>query len=63
MERNVGRKDQAVRFVIASGAIAMGIFAKRRWLKTLGFSIGGTELATAISRCSPLNRALGRNTA
>lgn len=63
MKRNVGGKDQAVRFVIAGGAIAMGIFAKRRWLKTLGFSIGGTELATAISRCSPLNRALGRNTA
>jgi DUF2892 family protein len=63
MERNVGGKDRGVRFVIAAGAIAMGIFTKRKWLRTLGFSIGGTELATAISRCSPLNRALRRNTA
>ena len=63
MQRNVGGKDRTVRFMIASGAIVMGIFAKRRWLRTLGFSVGGAELASAISGCSPLNRALGRNTA
>ena len=63
MKRNVGGKDQTVRFMIASGGIAMGLFAKRSWLKAVGFSLGGAELATAISRYSPLNRALGRNTA
>jgi hypothetical protein len=29
----------------------------------LGFSIGGAELATAITRYSPLNECLHRNTA
>jgi Inner membrane protein YgaP-like, transmembrane domain len=63
MKRNVGGKDQTVRFIIASAGITMGLFAKRRWLKALGFSLGGAELATAIVRHSPVNRLLGRNTA
>lgn len=63
MKRNVGGKDQTVRLMIASGGIAMGLFAKRGWLKALGFSIGGAELAAAIARYSPLNKALGRDTA
>jgi Protein of unknown function (DUF2892) len=63
MKRNVGGKDQTVRFMIASAGVAIGIFAKRGWVKALGFSVGGAELATAIARYSPLNRLLGRNTA
>ena len=63
MKRNVGGKDQAVRFMIASAGVTMGLFAKRRWLKALGFSIGGAELASAITRYSPLNDCLHRNTA
>ena len=63
MRRNVGGKDQTVRFMIASAGIMMGLFAKRRWIRALGFSIGGGELATAISRYSPMNEMLGRNTA
>ena len=63
MKRNVGGRDQMVRFVIASSGITMGLFAKRGWLKALGFSIGGAELATAIVRYSAINRILGRNTA
>lgn len=62
MKRNVGGKDQTVRFMIASAGIAIGLFAKRRWIKTLGFSIGGGELATAITRYDPLNHLIGRNT-
>jgi hypothetical protein len=41
----------------------MGLFAKRGWLKALGFSIGGSELATAITRYCPLNQLVGRKTA
>jgi Inner membrane protein YgaP-like, transmembrane domain len=63
MKRNVGGKDQTVRFMIASAGIMMGLFAKRGWLKALGFSIGGTELATAITRRSLLNQLLGRKAA
>ncbi len=63
MKRNVGGKDQTVRFMIASAGITMGLFAKRGWIKALGFSIGGAELATAISRYSPVNRVLRRDTA
>ena len=63
MKRNVGTKDQTVRFMIASAGIMMGLFAKRGWIKALGFSIGGTELATAITRRSPLNQLLGRKAA
>ena len=63
MKRNVGAKDQTVRFMIASAGIMMGLFAKRGWIKALGFSIGGTELATAITRRSPLNQLLGRKAA
>ncbi|HYH01384.1 MAG TPA: DUF2892 domain-containing protein [Terriglobales bacterium] len=63
MRRNLGGRDQTVRLIIASAGITMGLFAKRGWLKALGFGIGGTELATAISRYSPLNSILGRNTA
>jgi len=63
MERNVGGRDQTVRFMIASAGLAIGLFAKRGWIKALGFSIGGTELATAIARYSPLNAVVGRNTA
>jgi Protein of unknown function (DUF2892) len=63
MKRNVGGKDQTVRFMIASAGVATGVFAKRRWLKALGFGVGGAELATAITRYSPLNRLVGRNTA
>ena len=63
MKRNVGGKDQTIRFMIASAGIMMGLFAKRGWIKALGFSLGGAELATAISRYSPLNEVLGRNTA
>jgi len=65
MKRNVGKgtKDQTVRFMIASGGIMMGLFAKRGWLKALGFSLGGAELTTAIVRYSPLNTLLRRSTA
>ncbi len=63
MKRNVSGKDQTVRFMIASAGIMMGLFAKRGWLKAVGFSIGGTELATAITRRSPLNQLLGRKAA
>jgi hypothetical protein len=63
MKRNVGGKDQTIRFMIASAGITMGLFAKRGWLKALGFSIGGAELATAIARYSPLSEVLGRNVA
>lgn len=63
MKRNVGGRDQTVRFMIASAGIMMGLFAKRGWLKALGFSLGGAELATAISRYSPLNSVLRRDTA
>ena len=63
MKRNVGGKDQTARFMIASAGVAIGVFAKRRWLKALGFSIGGAELASAITRYSPLNECLRRNTA
>jgi Inner membrane protein YgaP-like, transmembrane domain len=63
MKRNVGGKDETARLMIASAGIAMGLFAKRGWIKALGFSLGGTELVTAITRYSPLNKALGRNTA
>jgi hypothetical protein len=49
--------------MIASGGITMGLFAKRGWLKALGFGVGGAELASAITRYSLLNRLLGRNTA
>jgi hypothetical protein len=63
MERNVGGRDQMVRFVIAGAGITMGLFAKRGWLKGLGFGIGGTELATAIIRYSLFNKVLHRNTA
>ena len=59
MKRNVGGRDQTVRLMIASAGIAIGLFAKRGWIKALGFSIGGTELA----RYSPVNELLGRNTA
>ncbi len=62
MKRNVGGKDQTVRFMIASAGISMGLFAKRKWLKALGFSLGGAELATAITRYSPFNQLVGRNT-
>ena len=63
MKRNVGRKDQTVRFMIASAGIAIGLFAKRGWIKALGFSVGGTELATAITRRSPLNQLVGKKAA
>jgi DUF2892 family protein len=63
MRRNVGGKDRTVRWMIASAGIAMGLFAKRGWIKALGFSIGGSELTTAITQYSPLNAALHRNTA
>ena len=63
MERNLGGRDQTVRLMIASAGVAIGLFAKRGWIKALGFSIGGTELATAIARYSPLNKLLNRNTA
>jgi hypothetical protein len=63
MKRYVGGKDQTVRFMIASAGITMGLFAKRGWLKALGFSIGGVELATAITRYSPLNQLVGRKAA
>lgn len=63
MKHNVGGKDQTIRFMIASAGIMMGLFAKRGWIRALGFSLGGAELATAIARFSPLNEVLGRNTA
>lgn len=63
MKHNVGHKDQTVRFMIATSGISIGLFAKRGWIKALGFVIGGTELATAITKYSLLNRALRRNTA
>jgi hypothetical protein len=63
MKRNVGGKDETVRLMIASAGVTMGLFAKRGWLKALGFSLGGAELATAIARHSLLNRVLRRSTA
>jgi Inner membrane protein YgaP-like, transmembrane domain len=63
MKRNLGGKDQTVRFMIASAGITMGLFAKRGWIRAVGFGVGGAELATAISRHSLLNKALHRNTA
>ena len=63
MKRNVGGKDQTARFMIASAGVAIGLFAKRGWIKALGFSIGGAELASAITRYSPLNECMHRNTA
>jgi hypothetical protein len=63
MKRNLGGKDQTARFMIGSAGIAIGLFAKRGWIKALGFSIGGAELASAITRYSPLNQCLHRNTA
>jgi hypothetical protein len=63
MKRNVGGKEQTARFMIASVGITMGLFAKRGWLKALGFSIGASELAAAITRHSPLNKVLHRNAA
>jgi hypothetical protein len=62
MKRNVGGKDQTARLMIGSAGIAIGLFAKRGWIKALGFSIGGAELATAIARYSLVNRVLKRNT-
>ncbi len=62
MKKNVGGKDQTIRFMIASAGVAIGLFAKRRWIKALGFSVGGAELATAITRYSPLNQLAGRST-
>lgn len=62
MERNLGGTDRTIRLMIASGGIMMGLFAKRSWLKALGFGIGGGELAVALARQSPLNKVLGRNT-
>jgi hypothetical protein len=61
MKRNVGGKDQTVRFMIASAGIMMGLFAKRSWIRALGFAIGGVELASAISRYSLLNEVVGRD--
>jgi len=65
MKHNIGSgtKDQTVRFMIASSGIALGLFAKQRWLKALGFSLGGAELTAGIVRYSLLNRLLGRSTA
>jgi hypothetical protein len=62
MKHNVGRKDQTVRFMIASSGISIGLFAKRGWIKALGFAVGGAELATAITRYSPLYQFAGKNT-
>jgi DUF2892 family protein len=62
MKRNVGGKDQTARLMMGSAGIAIGLFAKRGWIKALGFSIGGAELATAIARYSLVNRVLKRNT-
>ena len=62
MKHNVGGKDQTVRLMVASGALMMGLFAKRGWLKALGFSVGGAELASAITRYSLLNQVLRRDT-
>lgn len=63
MRRNVGGKDQTVRFMMGSAGVAVGLFAKRGWLRALGFSIGGSALASAISRYSLLNEIVGKNTA
>jgi len=63
MKHNLGGKDQTVRFMIASAGIMMGVFAKRGWIRALGFSLGGAELVSAITRYSVLNQALRRNTA
>jgi len=62
MKHNVGGKDQTARFMIASGALMMGLFAKRNWVRVLGFSLGGAQLASAISRYSLMNRVLQRDT-
>jgi hypothetical protein len=62
MKRNVGGKDHTARLMIASAGLAIGLFAKRGWIKALAFSIGGAELATAIAKYSLLNRVLNRNT-
>lgn len=62
MKRNVGGKDQTARFMIASAGLAIGLFAKRGWIKALGFSVGGTELFSAVTRYSPMNDLLHINT-
>ena len=63
MKRNVGGKDQTMRFMIASAGLTMGLFAKRGWVKALGMAVGLAELATATTRHSLLNELLDRNTA
>jgi beta-alanine degradation protein BauB len=63
MKRNVGGTDETAGFLIASAGLTMGLFAKRGWLKALGMAIGLAELATAVTRYSPLNELLDRNTA
>ncbi len=35
MKRNVGAKNQTIRFMIVSAGIMMGLFAKRGWIKAL----------------------------
>jgi beta-alanine degradation protein BauB len=62
MKRNVGGTDETMRFMIASAGLTMGLFAKRGWVKALGMAVGLAELATAITRYSPLNDLLDRNT-
>jgi hypothetical protein len=60
MKRNIGGRHQTVQFMIASGALTMGLFAKHGWLKALGFALGGTALTTAITRRWVLGDALGK---
>ena len=62
MKRNLGGKDRTIRYMIASSGISIGLFAKRGWIKALGFAIGGAELATAISGYSVFNEVMHRNT-
>lgn len=63
MRRNLGGKDRTVRFMIASSGISIGLFAKRGWIKALGFAIGGAELASAIAGYSVFNEVMHRDTA
>jgi hypothetical protein len=60
MKRNIGGRHQTVQFMIASGALTMGLFAKRGWLKALGLALGGPALATAITRHSVFSDALSK---
>ncbi|PSH03699.1 MAG: hypothetical protein CXZ00_10990 [Acidobacteria bacterium] len=56
MKHNIGSgtKDQTVRLMIASSGIALGLFAKQRWLKALG-SCAGRSVEVPLLQGFPLH--------